>query len=63
MSRSLMDLNVPYFHHELVAQALNLAFDGGDKVAQELLALLSELANSGEISQVRRKLGSTQPSL
>ena len=51
-SRCLMELNVPYYHHELVKRALVMAADdskGHDSPL--LLKLLSELASSGAINQ------------
>ena len=47
-----MELNVPYYHHELVKRALVMAADdskGHDSPL--LLKLLSELASSGAINQ------------
>lgn len=53
-SRCLMELNVPYYHHELVKRALvTAAGDSKDHNAPLLLALLSKLAHSGAINQVR----------
>ena len=51
-SRCLMELNVPYYHHELVKRALVMAADdskGHDSPL--LLKLLFELASSGAINQ------------
>ena len=51
-SHCLMELNVPYYHHELVKRALVMAADdskGHDSPL--LLKLLSELASSGAINQ------------
>ena len=52
-SRCLMELNVPYYHHELVKRALVLAADGKkEHHAQLLLTLLAQLSASGAINQV-----------
>lgn len=52
-SRCLMELGVPYYHHELVKRALVMAADDSrDHDAPLLLTLLSQLASSGAISQV-----------
>ena len=52
-SRCLMELNVPYYHHELVKRALVMAADDSkDHDSPLLLKLLSELASSGAINQV-----------
>ena len=55
-SRCLMELNVPYYHHELVKRALVMAADDSkDHDAPLLLKLLSQLASSGAINQVTTK--------
>ncbi|DBB15681.1 TPA: hypothetical protein ACH3X3_003889 [Trebouxia sp. C0006] len=57
-SRCLMELNVPYYHHELVKRALVMAADdskGHDSPL--LLKLLSELASSGAINQTQMRKG------
>ena len=52
-SKCLMELGVPYYHHELVKRALVMAADDStDHDAPLLLKLLSELASSGAINQV-----------
>lgn len=52
-SKCLMELGVPYYHHELVKRALVMAADDStDHDAPLLLQLLSELASSGAINQV-----------
>ena len=56
-SRCLMELNVPYYHHELVKRALVMAADDSkDHDSPLLLKLLSDLASSGAITQVRCSL-------
>lgn len=48
-----MELNVPYYHHELVKRALVMAADDSKgHNSPLLLKLLSELASSGAINQV-----------
>ena len=48
-----MELNVPYYHHELVKRALvTAAGDSKEHDAPLLLTLLSKLASSGAINQV-----------
>lgn len=52
-SRCLMELNVPYYHHELVKRALVKAADDSKKHdAPLLLKLLQELSASGAVNQV-----------
>ena len=52
-SRCLMELNVPYYHHELVKRALvTAAGDSKEHDAPLLLTLLAKLASSGAINQV-----------
>ena len=52
-SHCLMELNVPYYHHELVKRALVMAADDSkDHDSPLLLKLLSELASSGAVNQV-----------
>ena len=49
-----MELNVPYYHHELVKRALvTAAGDNTDHDAPLLLTFLSKLAKSGAINQVQ----------
>ena len=56
-SRCLMELDVPYYHHEFVKRALVMAADDSkDHNAPLLLKLLSQLASSGAITQVCHKL-------
>ena len=48
-----MELNVPYYHHELVKRALVMAADDTKSHdAPLLLKLLAELASSGAVNQV-----------
>lgn len=57
-SRCLMELNVPYYHHELVKRALVMAADDSkDHDSPLLLKLLSELASSGAINQTQMRKG------
>lgn len=57
-SRCLMELNVPYYHHELVKRALVMAADDSkDHDAPLLLKLLSQLASSGAINQTQMRKG------
>lgn len=52
-SRCLMELNVPYYHHELVKRALVMAADESkNHNAPLLLKLLQQLSASGAINQV-----------
>lgn len=56
-SKCLMELGVPYYHHELVKRALVMAADDSTQHDSPLLLkLLSELARSGAINQVRLTL-------
>lgn len=58
VSRCLMELNVPYYHHELVKRALVMAADDSkDHDSPLLLKLLSELASSGAINQTQMRKG------
>ena len=50
-ARCLRELNVPFYHHELVKRALLLAF-GDSSHAAPLLKLLAALSDSGEVNQV-----------
>ncbi|KAL3152918.1 hypothetical protein ABBQ38_012224 [Trebouxia sp. C0009 RCD-2024] len=57
-SRCLMELGVPYYHHELVKRALVMAADDSrDHDAPLLLTLLSQLASSGAINQTQMQKG------
>ncbi|KAA6420824.1 MAG: hypothetical protein FRX49_09213 [Trebouxia sp. A1-2] len=57
-SRCLMELNVPYYHHELVKRALVMAADDSKgHNSPLLLKLLSELASSGAINQTQMRKG------
>lgn len=52
-SRCLMELNVPYYHHELVKRALVMAADDNKSHhAPLLLKLLQQLSASGAVNQV-----------
>jgi MA3 domain len=53
-SRCLRELDVPYYHHELVKRVLVSSFDHAAKrEGAEPLALLASLAGSGLVNQVR----------
>ena len=49
--RLLLDLAVPFFHHELVKQALLAGLEAADaKGLEPTLRLLRELSDSGDLS-------------
>jgi hypothetical protein len=50
-SNCLRSLDAPHYHHELTKRALLLAFEKPEKAGQ-LMPLLAQLTNTGQISQV-----------
>mmetsp|Transcript_36791 Transcript_36791/g.81831 ORF Transcript_36791/g.81831 Transcript_36791/m.81831 type:complete len:712 (-) Transcript_36791:320-2455(-) len=55
-SKCLVELGVSYFHHEVVVEALELAFEQ-EQCAEGLLSLLAALAASGVINQTQMSKG------
>lgn len=52
-SKCLLELGLPYYHHELGKRALSIAADHStDHSAPLLLKLLFDLASSGAINQL-----------
>ncbi|GLC39813.1 hypothetical protein PLESTM_000944900 [Pleodorina starrii] len=49
-SRRLRELGLPFFHHELVKQALVAAIDNPKAHLEPVVALLARLSSSGEVS-------------
>ena len=54
-ARCLRELAVPYYHHELVKKALEVAFDTASQ-SPAIMDLLATFAASSEINQVRTSL-------
>ena len=56
--RCILDLGMPFFHHELVKQVLVAAMEAKKEIIREkLVALLAALSKSGEISQRQMSAG------
>ena len=60
-ARTLLDMDVPHYHHELVRRVLLASFDAesqeGPEAAARLLGLLRALEASGEINQSQMRQG------
>lgn len=56
-AKCVSELNMSFFHHEVVKQALELAFEEEASSAARLLGLLKSLATTGEINQTQMSKG------
>lgn len=56
VSRCLRELGMPFYHHELVRRAIEMALDN-DTVLSDIELLLSSLAKQGEINDTQMKKG------
>jgi len=56
VSRCLHDLSVPFYHHELVRRALEMALDS-DMAVEAVSKMLEYFADSGEINETQMKKG------
>ncbi|GMH35363.1 hypothetical protein BSKO_03231 [Bryopsis sp. KO-2023] len=56
VTRCLHDLSVPFYHHELVRRALEMALES-DASLVDMSNLLSHLAESGDINETQMKKG------